>query len=64
MVEFVSSCLQTESYQMMLDELETSSERMKTSINNLMEQTIDKLMTNAGKKVSYVKLSSAVILFI
>ena len=49
---------------MMLDELETSSERMKTSINNLMEQTIDKLMTNAGKKVSHVKLSSAVILFI
>ena len=49
---------------MMLDELETSSERMKTSINNLMEQTIDKLMTNAGKKVSHVKLSSAGILFI
>lgn len=35
----------------MLDELDTNSERMKTSINNLMEQTIDKLMTNAGKKV-------------
>ena len=49
---------------MMLDELETSSERMKTSINNLMEQTIDKLMTNAGKKVSYVNLSSVVMLFI
>ena len=29
-----------------------------------MKQTIDKLMTNAGKKVSHVKLSSSVILFI
>lgn len=35
----------------MVDDIEQTSARMKTSINNLMEQTIDKLIKNANKKV-------------
>jgi len=35
-----------------LDDLEQTAERMKSSINNLMEQTIDKLIANANKKVT------------
>ncbi|XP_067945984.1 uncharacterized protein [Watersipora subatra] len=38
----------------MLDDLEETAKRMKTSINNLMSETIDKLMANASKKVSAI----------